>query len=228
MYRLAACFGLAFLVVGCTTGRDFAKPAADTIAPGTTTRAEILGKFGEPYRQSSLVRSDATGAAQPASPVALAPIGGTFASLTYVYADRSATLLYGGPPTAKSVTFIFWNDTLVGYNYISNFDADSSNFDESRIGALEKGKSLKPDVVALLGQPTGRRIYPLIRDNGNEVFIYEYVALTRGERRTKTLGIIFTSDGAVADYAFGSDAAPLPQAPATNYVPAPIVVPHKK
>lgn len=227
MYRFAMIVGLAFLVAGCTTGRDFAKPADETFPLGSTTRAEIEAKFGAPYQQSTMTRAASDSTGQPANPFAPNTVAGTYASLVYAHSDRSATVLYGGRASAKAIDFIFWNDTLVAYNYVSNFTADSSNFDEAKISGIQKGRSQKAEVTALLGPPTGRRVFPLVRDNGNEAFVYDYVIVADGQRHDKMLIVLFTPDGVATDYVFNSQDAPMPRVGATGTTFMPIFIPHK-
>jgi outer membrane protein assembly factor BamE (lipoprotein component of BamABCDE complex) len=222
IYLLLAC-----VVAACTHGRDFAKPTPEALVLGHTTTAEVEGRYGRPYRQSRAIRSDDGERAGyvPATPFAAALTPGTFASFTYLYTDTTSTVLYGGAATAKAIVFIFWNDTLVSYNYISTFnDSSSSNFDEGRIAGLKRGEMTRANIIELLGEPTGRAIYPQIRDQGTEAFVYDYVQFNRRERRTKTLVILFGGDGTLQDFRFGSDDQPIAP-PATNYTPVPIVLP---
>jgi outer membrane protein assembly factor BamE (lipoprotein component of BamABCDE complex) len=216
---------LACLVAACTHGRDFAKPTPETLALGHTTSAEVESRYGKPYRQSRAIRSDDGERAgyAPATPFAPAMTQGAFASFSYLHTDTS-TAFYGGTATAKAINFVFWNDTLVSYNYVSTFDDSSSNFDESRIAALKRGEMTRANVIELLGEPTGRAVYPMIRDQGTEAFVYDYVQFDRRERRTKTLVILFGSDGTVQDFRFGSDDRPVTP-PSTNYTPVPIILP---
>ena len=227
MYRYVLIVGLAFLMSGCVHGRDFAKPTEETFALGSTTRAEIEAKFGAPYQQRTMTRaaSDDTGA--PANPFAPYLVAGNYANLTYLHSDRSATVLYGGRTSAKAISFVFWNDRLVDYDYVSNFTADSSDFDEAKISSIQKGQSQKAEVEALLGPPTGRRVFPLVRDSGNEAFIYNYVVVTGSQRHDKSLVVLFTPDGVVTDYVFNTQDAPMPRMGSTGTTFMPIFIPHK-
>jgi hypothetical protein len=62
MRRLTpGCFGLAVLVLmaGCA-GRDFTRPAPESLVLGKTTYAEINARFGSPYRESTLIKNEKT------------------------------------------------------------------------------------------------------------------------------------------------------------------------
>ncbi len=207
MRKVTTLLSLVMTLAACQQGRDFAKPSPESFVLGTTSRAEIVNRFGPPERQSSEIRSDT--ATVQGDPFAPAPMSGTFAAATYIHRDRT-NVLFGGAGEAKSIVFVFWNDVLVSYNYASNFSTDSSNFDDSKVTSLEKGKMAKVDVIQLLGAPTGRRVYPLIQNQGDEEFIYAYANVVQQQIIGKTLRILLTSDGKIRDYRFSTDSRPVP------------------
>jgi hypothetical protein len=216
---LRSCLVLVPLIA-CTTGRDFVKPTPESLVLGKVTRAEIQNIYGTPYRQNAGVISTSEGNANvPRGPFDPALTTGSFPHLTYLYADKTSTFLVGAPPTQKLIGFDFWNDTLVGYNFLSNFKTDTSNFDDSRVGNLVKGVTSKDDVVRMLGAPTGRGVYPIVQTVGDEKYLFTYVEVSRSERLVKNLEMLFGSDGVLHDYRFVSDTAPLPAQPASNSVP---------
>lgn len=166
MRTFLTCLFLIAALAACKHGRDFARPSPETLVLGSTSRADVEGNYGRPVQQSSAIRTDnGEGAGYvPATPFAGAFVAGSFSSISYVHSDETARILYGGRTKAKAVNFVFWNDVLVGYDYISTFDDDPTNFDETRINSIKKGQTTRSDLVQLLGQPTGRAVYPLIRD----------------------------------------------------------------
>ncbi len=171
MGRAARTFLLLMLLAGCTTGRDFAKPTAEAVTLGATTRAEIVAKYGEPLRQSmSTVSTSSTDQPSSTNPFELAMVPGTYAGVGYSFSTRMPGLL-ADTTNSRSMSFALWNDKLVAYNFISNFSQDTSNFDETKVQSLQKGKMSKADVVAMLGQPTGRAIYPFVQKEGEEKFV---------------------------------------------------------
>jgi len=221
MGRQASTFvlGLALLLAGCNTaGRDFARPTADSVVLGTTTRAEILQKYGPPARQSSLA-GGLPGGSPPAQPapgpprdpfdIVLAP--GTYVSLTYAFAEKESPV-FSFDVNRRAVTFIFWNDRLVAYSFASNFQQDSTDFDEAKISGIEKGKTTKGELRQLLGIPTGRAVYPFVQRPGEERLSYHYTIteMKTLQQRTKDLQVLFSADGWATDYRFGSDVNPVP------------------
>ena len=204
--------GLVTVLAGCTAGRNFERPTPETVVLGSTSRADVLEKYGPPVRQSAATigfQSEAAATPKGSFDVSLAP--GSYVSLTYAFAERALGLLHDFIYT-RAVNFLFWNDRLVAYNFVSSFEQDSSNFDEFKTGALQKGKTTKAEVAQLLGPPTGRSIFPLVQAEGQEVFSYGYAAtdLSTRERMTKGLQVLFAADGTVLDYRFGSNVNPLP------------------
>ena len=147
--------------------------------------------------------------------------------MTYQYLDRSSTLIGGGSPSQKLIGFDFWNQTLVAYNYISNFAGDSSDFDDSKMSVLAKGRTTKNETIDLLGPPTGRAVYPALPDRRGEKFIYQYVEIRarQNQRFIKRLEIVFGGNGRIVDYRFASDTSPLPSQPAPAPTVVPIIVP---
>ena len=222
---------LALLIAGCS-GKNFARPAPGAFELGKTTQTEIVAAYGEPTAQRTtvateerpdLVRGRLDGAV----------VAGSYANLTYEHVDRTTSLLVPSQPYSKALNFIFWNGALVGYNFISDFSADSSNFDEARINAIEKGRSTRIDLIGVMGsEPTGRRIYPLVQYPGEEVFIYAYVTLTGhpgagpAHRQVKRLEVLFDASGTTVDYRFTSESGPGPSQPGPAIVP--VFVPRGK
>jgi hypothetical protein len=224
MRRIALLILLSF-IGGCTTGHDFVSPTAENLVLGRTPRSEILRLYGPPFKETSAVLSTPA-TLQNRTPFDPASVSGTFVNLVYFYQDRSTAAFAGGPKN-KFVFFDFWNDALIAYNFTSNFENDSSNFDESKIAQIHKGTTTENEVTQLLGVPTGRAVYPAVQQPGNQKSIYSYLDIHRGERTVKRLEVLFDKSGTVIDYRFAADTSPLPvqPAPATTFVP--IIIPHK-
>lgn len=232
--RFVVMAAILLSVAGCrTVGKDFARPTADMLALGQTTRADVLARYGTPYQQNAQVVSDPViNANEAAAPTVFtpAPETGAFTLLSYVYADTSTAVWVGGLIEEKALSLFFWNEKLIFYNFTSNFTADNSNFDEARVSTLEKGKTTSAEVIQLFGQPTGRAIYPALWTMGDEKFIYQYSeADTRKQQRTiKRLEIVFDPKGTVREYRFASDGRPLPPPAPSGSTFMPIFIPRGK
>ena len=54
------------------------------------------------------------------------------------------------------MSFHFWDGVLVGYDFLSAFDEDKTNFDDTRVSEMKKGETTEAQVVALFGPPGGK------------------------------------------------------------------------
>jgi hypothetical protein len=159
--RLLGALALVLIALGGCAGRDFTRPPADALTLGKTTEAEIRQRFGDPYRQGTVVRN-----------------GETMKSLSYGYASGAASLA-GGITPSRGMGFYFWNDTLVGHEFTSSFDTDTTDFDATKVPQIREGETTESEVTALLGSPGGAYIYPMIPDKAARGLVYLY-AQTRG------------------------------------------------
>jgi hypothetical protein len=151
---------LAFLVVllvsaGCA-GRDFKRPAMESLAVGTATEAEIRQRFGTPYRAGTVLKNNET-----------------MKILSYAYAT-TASSAPGGLVPARAQEFYLWQDVLVGHHFTSSFPDDRTDFDGAKAPQIKKGETTESAVVSLLGPPHGAYRYPLIADKNARAVVYLY------------------------------------------------------
>jgi hypothetical protein len=172
---------------GCA-GKDFTRPAASSLELGKTTMAQVRDRMGEPRQESNVLKEDVR-----------------IKTLTYGYAEAPA---FGQKVPARAMSFYFTDGLLVGYDFLSSFDDDKSNFDEDRISAIKKGETTEIQVVTLLGAPGGRYIHPMIKERGKTAFVYQYLRMDRISAwpvarvevaTNKRLQITFAGDGKVDD-----------------------------
>ncbi len=71
-------------------------------------------------------------------------------------------------------TYSFYNDTLVGIQFTSSYASESTKFDTDKIASIQKGKTTRAEVIALLGNPSGEVIYPVIADKKGRGLVYSY------------------------------------------------------
>ena len=82
--------------------------------------------------------------------------GKSVKSITYVYASAGSEPAPRGVDSARGLTYYFYDDRLVGQEFISSFRSDSSNFDETKVESLRKGETTAP--------PSSRRwVRPALR-----------------------------------------------------------------
>jgi hypothetical protein len=144
--------------LGCAAAaRDFARPQEPELVPGKTTTAEALARFGPPQQRGRALLD-----------------GAEITTLSYSFADPEAPAAASGVMAVKALALYFARDVLVGYEFLSTFRRDSSDFDDTRVSDIARGVTTEAEVRALVGQPSGVYVYPLIRPPGQRALVFLY------------------------------------------------------
>lgn len=159
--RTAGLLVLLFVLAGCA-GKDFVRPSSDTFQLGRTSYSQVLQQMGEPSKGGDSLKND--------KPVK---------SITYVYASTGAEPLEEGVIPGRGLTYYFYNDTLVGQEFLSSFKSDNSNFDHTKVESIRKGQTTRAEVIQMLGKPTASFIAPMVKATSGEAIGYTYQT-TRG------------------------------------------------
>ena len=194
MDRTRMNFGSLFLIAalaGCA-GKDFVRPAPDAFKLGETRYSQVVQQLGEPRKSGDVVRND--------KPVK---------SITYVYASSGGEASEAGVTPARGLTYYFYNDMLVGQEFLSSFKADSSNFDETKVERIRKGETTRAEVIQLLGAPTASFVPPMARSSSGETIGYAYAAAHAGlftgfKASVKSLRVSFDDRGLVSEVDYSS------------------------
>lgn len=157
--RNAALMFIALLAFSCvgTSGTKFERIKEDTISLGLSTYDDIVNKMGDSFEEEVYIKNKTK-----------------FKKIAYTFAST------GGEATSRRVIasrgqeFYFYEDILVGHVFTSSWREDHTNFDETKVEQIKKGESTKEDVINLLGRPSGKLIYPLSKNKGEEILIYSY------------------------------------------------------
>jgi hypothetical protein len=149
---------LALLLAGCG-GRDFTRPESDSLRLGATTYDQVQQKYGAPRRTGSATRN-----------------GATLKTMSYGYATA---VPFTTGMSVKGSGFYFLDNVLVGYEYLSSFKEDSTDFDETRVDQIREGQTTRAQVLELLGKPGGAFIYPMIEGKSDTALVYLYNGATR-------------------------------------------------
>src|SRR5258708_39910558 len=125
--------------------------------------------------------------------------GHTF--LVYTVDERGGAPIGGRITPPRTMALEFWNDRLFYYSLASSFAVESTNFDETQVSKIEKGKTSQRDVRDMLGDPSGRAIYPEIQLMNGEKYVYSYSVVQPREYKAerKRLEILFYAIGIVVD-----------------------------
>lgn len=190
-FGIVAFVSCAFILGGCA-GKDFVRPDTAAFKMGQTTRSQVVLQLGQPRREGDVLKNDKN-----------------MKSMTYGYAATAGEPLENGVIPARAMNYFFLDGTLVGQEFASSFKSDNSNFDDSKIGAIVKGKTTRSEVIQILGRPSGSYIPPMIKATSGEAFGYIYIT-TRGGAFTgfkvfrKSLLISFDERDQVSDIEFSS------------------------
>ena len=227
---------IALVCAGCThvVGKDFQRPDGASLVLGKTTKSEVVALYGPPDSEQASVSSGGEAAStQPKSEFYTTQVSGSYSTINYRYSVYVPPVLAGGSAnfSGKAVSFFFHDGTIFGYNFSSDMKTDSSNFDETKLAALEKGKSTEVDVRAILGAPSGEAIYPAVLKQGQKKWLYVFQSADLSTRKIllKRLVVLFNEQGRLQDFQFGSQLANLPPPqPSGGGAPVPIFIPTHK
>jgi hypothetical protein len=231
MKKLLAGALLAALA-GCAppVGTDFVRPTPDTVTLGATTEEEVRARYGKPRTERAWGRSESELAREIGAPFGAARVSGTLSELYYYYENRAGVAATQGVDPSKSVKFWFYNGKLAGWQSHSSFRADSSGFDAAKVRDIQAWKSLRGDLIGLLGLPAGVRMHPMVPGEDQQMltwFAFEFDTASR-ESRARTLNVLVNGLGVVLDVRYDHSAKPIPPPPAPAYVPVPIYIPPVK
>ena len=183
-------FGLAWTLCSCA-GTDFVRPDPGSLKNGETTYAQTIQKFGKPFREGTVVKNDQT-----------------IKALSYAYASAGGKPLHDGAIAARALGLYFYNDVLVGHEFVSSWSEDNTDFDESKVGQIAKSKTTRSELVQLLGKPSGYYIYPMIKSREDDAAVYAFSEVQGGmfNRKVfrKSLAVTFDNKGVVSDVEFSS------------------------
>jgi hypothetical protein len=185
--KIGFLISVLFVITGCA-GTDFVRPGSDTFKLGQTTYEQVVQQMGEPYRVG-----DAT------------VNGKQVKSIVYSYAkSMGGEPLEEGVIPARSLGYTFHNDMLVGKEFTSSFKSDNSNFDETKIESIIKGKTTRSEVIQLFGKPSSSFIAPMVKETSGEAIGYVYNTTSGGVFSgfmftSKILKISFDDSNVVSD-----------------------------
>jgi outer membrane protein assembly factor BamE (lipoprotein component of BamABCDE complex) len=185
--KIVTALVLTLLLVACG-GREFIRPESETLTLGSTRYDQIVKSYGEPLRTGTINRNNVS-----------------LKSITYSYA---VSVPLTTKLSTKAMSFMFQDDTLVSYDYVSSFadDKNAASYDEEKIKQIARGDN-KSKVIGLLGKPSGEAIFPVVPTQGQSLLRYSFIETYRvpflpTPRITrKNLSITFDQGDTVTDIA---------------------------
>jgi hypothetical protein len=178
-------------LVGCA-GTNFKRPEPQALQVGKSTLADVTRVMGPAPQTGESLRNEEK-----------------LKVSRYAYAEGAATGKYPGVVPARAMVFLTHNDLLVAEEFISSFPTDATDFDDSKVASIVKGKTTKAEVSALLGRPNGSGVYPFIKNKGDSAAMYSY-AHAKGNAfnmkfYNKTLVVSFGPNDIVSDVEYTSN-----------------------
>jgi outer membrane protein assembly factor BamE (lipoprotein component of BamABCDE complex) len=161
---------LVALATACTStsskpNTKFDRPSGNLVKPGVTTESQVIAKMGKPLESYYMIREED---------------GTKSKTIRYAYTDY---------PHYRGVIFSFIDNILVSYIYWSDFPDDSTYFNMSKVDSFTEGISTRKDVEMALGEPSGKSIYPFLRDPNRVAIHYMYNYIPSGTKRRINRGI---------------------------------------
>ncbi len=147
----------AVILTGCA-GTNFKRPDPQALVVSKSTSADVTRVMGAPMQTGELLKNNEK-----------------IKTARYAYAEGAGTGRYPGVVPARSMSFFTFNDLLVGQEFVSSFPDDATEFDDTKVPAIIKGKSTRAEVLALLGKPHGEAVYPLIKNKTENGIVYTYM-----------------------------------------------------
>ena len=147
----------ALALAACTAGTNFKRMGPDQLSYGKSSSVEVVQAQGTPNNTGSKTKN-----------------GVTFDFVTYVFADAGGKADTENVTPARGQNFYFKDDILIGSDFTSSWESDSTQFDHSKIDMIKEGSTTISDVIAIIGQPSGEYIYPLVAKKGEHAKVYTY------------------------------------------------------
>ena len=184
--RCLTVIGAISALFGCA-GTDFVRPDSESLRNGQTTYAQVVARMGQPRREGTVIKNDKT-----------------LKTASYAYASVGGKPIREGVTAARGMGFYFYNDTLVGYEFLSSWAEDHTDFDDGKIKHIIKGKTTRAELIQLLGRPGGYYTFPLIKVSPGEAAVYVYQEVRGFTPFQKLLIVTFDAAGIVTDVEFTS------------------------
>lgn len=188
--RLLLAMATTALLSACA-GTDFKRPDPQTLVIDKSTAADVTRVMGVPRQVGEAVKNEQK-----------------IKTSQYVYATTGGEALYTGVVPARAMIFSTFNEVLVGQEFVSSFKIDATEFDETKVKDLVKGKTTRAEVEALLGKPSGEVIYPIIKRAGEKAYVYGYSHAKGGAFNmkfyAKTLVVSLDAMGVVSEVDYSS------------------------
>lgn len=187
----------ATLISGCATtqfGTDFNRKAASTLVPGKSTKADVTTAIGALQTPKVFTAKKDLGGKDLVNPLIVE-------TSNYYFSDTAITTATPSERASRNLSVNFIDSTVARYLLSSTFPGESTDFDEKKVSQIAKGNT-EAEVLALLGAPSGRAVYPFTKEIDGTSVTYFKVALnmSTGKILTKSFSVQFDANKKVVDF----------------------------
>lgn len=154
--RICLLAALLATLTGCASGPVFVKPEPERLVVGKSIKEEVL--------RSQQVK--------PVSQQELTLNGEKVQTINF--AAGESPKFWGMVIERRLGTYTLFNDLLVGQEFNSTYEGESTEFDTTKVPQIVKGRTTRAEVINLLGKPSGMVIYPIIADKKGSGLVYGY------------------------------------------------------
>jgi outer membrane protein assembly factor BamE (lipoprotein component of BamABCDE complex) len=190
VFKIALGVLAIFILAGCSSQKDFVRPSKDAFTLGKSSHDDVIKAMGNPTFEGKEVDFN----------------GEKVKSSTFFYTESPA--FWGMIIEKHSLNYTTLSNVVVSEEYNSSYDKDKTKFDLDKIPLIKKGMS-ELDVLTLMGTPSGRCIYPVIKDKTGHGLIYGYNYARFAGMLTSNndymLAVTIDSNGAVSDVLYKVD-----------------------
>jgi hypothetical protein len=178
---------LFFLPGSVLADTAFTCPDTGVIKLNETTRAEIKAAYPYGSQKSTVTKN-----------------GEMVDVVTFTQVSTRKRLAIEKKVTpARALTFYVQKDVVVGYEFVSSFKEDHTDFDDTKAREIKQGETTVDGVEKLLGKACGQHVSPLVSGDTDRALVYGYSQVQGGAFNlkvyVKTLVVGFDANGVVSD-----------------------------
>ncbi|WP_444930852.1 hypothetical protein ACJJIF_03450 [Microbulbifer sp. SSSA002] len=179
----------SLLVLSGCSGIGPKPPEENEVVLGIDTEKTIKEKLGKPYEKGMFIKNNQQ-----------------IVTIAYVYPTIGKKTVKENINGTRNQGFYFFNEKLIGQDFVSSLAEDSTDFDESKVPLIKEGQTTIQEAQKLLGKPSGEYQYPLISNKAEKAKVYMYSqtskAIFQPTSYQKILILNYNTDGIITNVKF--------------------------
>jgi len=182
-------------LTACAVGTAFVRPPEGYVHLGETTRAQIVERFGKPDEDEPRRINDQS-----------------LRVISYTYSSNAEAPKVPNTLCVRTIEFTLSGDIVVEEGFASACASDHTDFNDHRAREIVVDKTRCDQVIAMLGRPASRAVYPIAREKGELFMAYRFMypkrPLLQLNIYQKVLAIRCGADGLVLEMEFMESGEP--------------------